>query len=250
MNLAFPTLLIFLLLLPGLFFINSYYKVESQDVNFAPISQRTGLAVLFSLILHFVLLWVLIYVISKPINPTIYIRLLSESNIPDLKLTQLVFLSIYIISSCFIAFFSGIVLRKLIINYKLDKKWKWLRFNNKWYYFFKAYDFRDEEPEFVEIFAMVNSANQCYVYRGILEEFYLDNKGNLDLLILSSAKRTLTGQLNTESNGDMPSNQIINSSFFHPIEGDYFLLKYPEIINLNIFFLSLSNLKNIYNESR
>lgn len=208
MNLAFPALLIFLFILPGLFFINSYYKIESQDINFAPISQRTGLAVLFALILHFLLLLLLIYAFSNPIEPMKYIKLLSEASIPELTSSQLGLLTSYIITSCFIAFFTGILIRKWIINYKLDKKWKWLRFNNKWYYFFKAYDFRENEPEFVEIYAMVNTAGQCYVYRGILEEFYLDGAGNIETLIISSATRTLTGQLNMEFIGDKTADKM------------------------------------------
>lgn len=245
MNLAFPALLIFLLLLPGLFFVASYYKIDSQDMSFAPISQRTGLAVLFALILHLIFLWVLIYLFSKPINPTTYLKLLSEASTPNLNKSQLAYLSLYLISSCFIAFFTGVILRKQIIKYKLDKKWKWLRINNKWYYFFKAYDLKDVEPEFVEIFAMVRADNQCYLYRGILVEFYLDSNGNIDTLIISSAARTLSGCLNKESN-----NEIIDYSCFHAIDGDCFMLKYSEIMNLNIFFLGLTNLKNINCESR
>ncbi len=86
-----------------------------------------------------------------------------------------------------------------------------------------------------------------YIYKGLLEDYSLNSKGEIETLILSSAARTLTGQLSTEhSNSPKLTNEIISLDSFHSIDGDYFILKYAEIVNLNIFFITVADLKNFH----
>lgn len=245
MDVAFPLIFIFIFLMPGLFFINSYYKIESLDVNFVPISQKTALAIVIAIILHFIAIFILINCFDLYINPDKYINLLSSERSQTFELAELAYFSIYIIILSITAFFLGVGIRKSITYFKLDKNWKWLRISNRWYYFFKAFDFEKEEPELVELFAMIDAAGQCYLYRGFLEEFYLDNKGNLDTLILSSVSRTLTNRLENIETQD----EIISLDDFYQIEGDYFMLKYSEVINFEVFFITLSKLKANYRNS-
>lgn len=238
MDIALPIVFLFILFIPGLFFINSYYKIESIDVNFVPVSQKTAFAVVIAILLHFIAIFALIK-IGCSIDVNKYINLLSNKNQP-FELIELSYFTLYLLFLSILAFFMGVGVRKLITAYKLDKYLTWLRINNKWYYFFKAFDFQKEEPVLVEIFAMVKATDQCYLYRGFLEEFYLGNNGELETLILSSVSRTLTNQLKEiEKN-----NKITSLDDFYPIDGHYFMLKFSELINFEVFFITLSDLKN------
>ncbi|WP_131781181.1 hypothetical protein [Legionella gresilensis] len=166
MNLAFPALLIFLLIMPGLFFINSYYKFDYQDINFVPLGQKTALALLVALVLHALSILLLEKIILLHIDSTKFIKLIAnqDSNTININSNELIYTIIYIIILCTVGFFLGVLTRKIITYYKLDKKIKWLRLNNKWVYFFKAYDFFEEEPDLIEIFAMIETGEGCYIY--------------------------------------------------------------------------------------
>jgi hypothetical protein len=167
------------------------------------------------------------------IDPKKYLNLIlfttheNEKNTFLITNREIFWTIIYLIFISLISYWAGYLARATITKYKLDKLLPWLRFDNYWYYFFKAYDFLDSEPDMVEIVASIEMSGKTYLYKGILKDFILDNQGKLDRLIITGASRR-----NIKHD---------KSDIFYKIEGHYFILKYSEIINLNIFFISLDN---------
>lgn len=74
---------------------------------------------------------------------------------------------------------------------------------------------------------------QAYLYQGYLERFFLDEEGNIERLVLTSAERRKIqdDKIGAEAQGA--------STRFYPIDGHYFVLKYSEIKNLNVQFIKV-----------
>lgn len=236
MNIALQTFLIILIFFPGYFFTKAYFRVEETELKFLTFSNKTVVAIIASLLFHTIVLSFLIIILGCNIAPRKYLQLIlftaHDTSIDafPIRNREIFGTFLYIIFLSFLAYFVGNFFRYLIIKFNLDKRFSWLRFDNYWYYFFKAFDFNQIEPDLLEIVATVNLGEETYLYKGILEDYTLDRYGDLDKLIISSACRR-----------DIKNDE---DDIFYPIEGDYFLLKYTEILNMNVFFinLTLSNL--------
>lgn len=69
----------------------------------------------------------------------------------------------------------------------------------------------------------------------MLEDFFFDEGGALDRLVLSNVSRR---QL-TSDKIVSPEMEEVNELRFYAVEGDYFVLRYSEAITLNIQYLKL-----------
>ncbi|MGQ3888473.1 hypothetical protein ACQUW5_05505 [Legionella sp. CNM-1927-20] len=236
MNIALPTLLILLLLLPGLFFVSGYYKFEPSAINLIPFTHKTTLSLFAALVLHLCFL-ALPASMGLTVNAEKLMEFLSNPQEDiSISIAETKAVIKYLLLTSMVGFLLGILLRWLITTiFKLDKKFLGLRFNNEWFYFFKGYGYKDETIELVEIYALVETAGQSFLYYGILKDYFFDSDGNISTLIIRSAKRTLSGQFSSE----ITDNKLIPKECFHKIPQSHcFILKYSEIVNLNIYFIT------------
>lgn len=239
MNIAFPALIIFLLLLPGFIFHSFFYTEGNTLLDYQPFSRKTILCFIFNFSLHF--LWIFfIWLFGYTINFEVLISLLATQQnsyfhialeIISLHILSIssYFFSLYIFSGLF-AYWAG----KLIRKYKLDKTIKFLRIESSWYYFFEGYDCKNK-PNAVSVSATIEQGNECYLYEGILVDFFLDNKGEPERLVLASARRRLLEDDKLESDKKNTEN---NKNRFYSIDSDYFVLKYAELKTLNLVYLN------------
>jgi hypothetical protein len=82
------------------------------------------------------------------------------------------------------------------------------------------------------ISAVMEFAGQGYLYQGYLDSFYFDSKGNIDRLVLTNTARR-------KIENDKTDSAVSVEDRFYLVDGDYFVLKYAEIKNLNIQFIKL-----------
>jgi hypothetical protein len=68
MNIAFPALLIFLLILPGLVFNSSFYKIENTPLTYIPFTSKTIISSVVTIILHTLGLWILINIFHHSLD--------------------------------------------------------------------------------------------------------------------------------------------------------------------------------------
>ncbi len=118
------------------------------------------------------------------------------------------------------------LLRKIVIGYRLDLRFRTLRFSNEWYYFLTGREW-DHQPGdialvMVDAFAVVG--NETFIYSGRLDSYKLAHDGNLDYIRLTNTRRW------TSPHALAPVS----------ISGEALVLRYDSIANLNISFVRLS----------
>jgi hypothetical protein len=244
MNLAFPALVAFLILLPGFVFRSRLKLAERTSLDYSPFGQIVTEGLLFAVAVHTLWLALAYLLFSRTVDPTVLLRLLGSDQAGQSAATAAVgrdfrWVSSYFITLLFASFALARIARKLVTRYRLDREGG--RFNSifrfhlaPWYYLLTGADFEtDEVPDFIVVSAIVNVSGKAYLYTGILEEFFFDPEGKLDRLILQEVmRRPITADKAMTDPGDL-------SPRFYPIDGDYFVLRYSEAITLNVEYVKL-----------
>jgi hypothetical protein len=240
MNIAFSTLLIFLFILPGLFFTLAFYNTDNKPLNYISLTHKAAVSFFITFLSHLFGLFILVQCLKYQINYTAFFTLISgaqnslyTSAIESIDYNELIHVIVYLLLVYIIAFAIGKLIRWGIRKLKLDKRFDILRLDSPWYYLFTGYDWEEGQPDGVMISACMDFGGQAYLYQGYLERFFLDEEGNIERLVLTSAERRKIedDKIGTEAQG--------TSTRFYPIDGHYFVLKYSEIKNLNVQFIKV-----------
>lgn len=236
MNIAFSTLLIFLFVLPGLFFTLAFYNTDNKPLNYISLTHKAAVSFFITLLCHLFWLTILVQVFNFQIDYTIFFVLISGTQnslytlaIKSIDFSELIRVIVYLLVVYIFAFLIGKFIRWGIRKLKLDKRFDLLRLDSPWYYLFTGYDWEEGCPDGVMISACMELGGQAYLYQGYLERFDLDEEGNIERLVLTSPERR-----KIENDKSAPA-----SSRFYPIDGHYFVLKYSEIKNLNVQFIKV-----------
>jgi len=242
MNIALPALLIFLFILPGFIFNLTFYRTENAPLNFIPLTHKAIVSSIVTLLLHSC--WLLIiYLLSYQINFELILVLISglqnesfSSSINSITPNNLFYFCIYLFSMYVSAYCIGSSFRWCIKHFKLDKRSSIFRIDSPWYYLFKGYDWKEGTPDGVQIVATVEIAKKGYLYLGWLDKFYLNNSGDIDRLVLTSAMRRLI-----KNDKKSPEDNSLLERFY-PIDGDYFVIPYKEIKSLNVQYVKIEEI--------
>ena len=132
----------------------------------------------------------------------------------------------YFIVANFGAAALGIGLHWLVLRFGLDKRFSLFRFPNEWSYLF---DDADPPIDLVYISAVVNEGGRAVIYWGILADYFFNKEGGLDRIYLQVAEWS-----EMQINATEQTQAGRSSGPGHPIEGDYFVLRYADILNLNV----------------
>ena len=244
MNFAFSSILIFFLLLPGLIFFRFYYSgVFSKQFFKATAFEIFYMSLAPGIVVHFLgFLWVENFSPFLRVDLVVLGQVFSDPTDEDLITNsfesihgniQEIFLynSMLCIMSAILGFTSKFIVRVT----DLDQKYKLFRFQNHWHYWLNSeiYHFenigqlRAKDPDeyyletvYVDILLEVN--NKETLYRGVIADYLLSSSNGLDLIYLKEASKR-----DVELRGEP----------FIPIPGDYFIIKYDEIKNLNITYV-------------
>lgn len=257
MNLAFQAVLLLLLLLPGIIFRRSYNKLSEQSVvleSFPSFTSESIKIVTAALLLH--ALWAsgadwlgrhygdyriafydVLYLVSGGSDKADFTGALhSISAYPYHAL-------VYFITLFIVAWLSGLLLHRLVRRAGLDIRYGWLRFNNEWHYLLNGEikDFPEHWhiPNAVPIDGAIISAvmegkDHDYLYVGVLVDYFFDHQGDLDRLVLESVCRR---QLSGDRAPGAAAKPYWEDARYYQIDGDYFVLRYADIKNLNVKYL-------------
>ena len=130
------------------------------------------------------------------------------------------------------AFIIGLILRNLILKYSADAKIKFFRYKNVWHYLLtgkfihfkrsqiELHKDKIEDVDITYINSIVSIGNDVINYSGTLVDYELSEDGNLNLLYIKDAFR-----------------KPIDEEHFKEINGHILLLKYENIINMNLIFI-------------
>lgn len=243
MNFAFNSIVIILLILPGIIFTLSLYNSD-EPFDYTPLTHKTIISLFATVVFPFIWTPLFIKITSYEINFSKLLEIVAGQNINQLlqsiTLSDLSYFCIYIITIYIFAFVVGVILNKLIKGFKLDAKFKMLKLESPWYYLLKGYDWEIGEPDLIIITATVELAGKGYLYNGYLENYYLDKNGELDRLILTNTRRrNIKNDHRSEKHGEKTAKSLDDR--FYPIDGHNFVLKYSDIKSLNIQFLKIDS---------
>ena len=242
MNFALPAILLFLIVLPGFLFRSRLKLVEQTSLDYSPFGRVVGSGVLWAITLHIVWL-VAVYALGWTVRPDALVGLLSSS--PQLQDIAVAAVSAhalrvlaYFLSLYAFALFVPSGVRAAISHWRLDRAGALLapvlRFHEApWYYLLTGADL-DEPPDAISLAAVVDIGGKPYLYVGILVNFFFDTDGQLDRLVLESVARRPLSR-------DRSDDPLVadTSHRFYGVEGTYFVLRYAEIVTLNVKYVRL-----------
>ncbi len=243
MNFALPAVLLFLIVLPGFLFRDRLKRVEQTSLDYSPFGRVVAGGVLWAIALHLVWLGIagafgwtmrvdaLMGLLSSSAR-------LQEDAVAAATGSPRAVLA-YFVSLYAFALLVPPVIRWAISTWRLDRAGNPLsplfRFSEApWYYLLTGADF-DEPPVGVSVAAVVDIGGQSYLYVGTLVNFFFDASGQLDRLVLESVARRPLARDKPE--GD----ELVGDAArrFYDVEGTYFVLRYAEIVTLNVNYFRL-----------
>jgi len=237
MNIAFTSILLFLLIAPGLIFIYSYnatkLSIKNPDKN---IVTELSWSIIPAFCIQILLLFFVEYFTSFKVNFEVLGNLILGINHPEvinksfLNIEKNIYLILFYNLFAFVfSIFLGIYTRKLVRKYKLDTKYISFRFTNKWHYIFsgECLDFPNIPDEFeqitnriADILCKVNG--KTVLYTGEIYDYYIDSFGQLESIHLRFPCRRFF------------DNDIGGDERYYEIPSKFIIIPYNEIINLNI----------------
>ncbi len=149
-----------------------------------------------------------------------------------------------------IALACALLWRAIVHCFKLDHPsfpfFRHVRGDAPWNYLFRGIDVSDSTPDAIVVAALVTLKDATLLYTGLLVDYELTDKGELDRIMISNAARR---RLTDDATGDSAERMsAANMQRFYPIEGDCLVLRSSEITTLNIKFLVLEPLNDASKE--
>ncbi|WP_175657450.1 hypothetical protein [Burkholderia ambifaria] len=249
MNVAFPAVFLFLVVLPGFIFRQFCQRREVRTFDHTPFSALVLQALLWAAAINLVVA-LGVRAIGYEIELGDVVRLLvgGPTALNNLG-AQLTWLNqhpiagpAYFALTCTLALVIALLCRGAVEYFGLDRRGssvvRWVRGDAPWYYLFSGLDHPD--PDAIDgaiVAAVVEFKEGSYLYTGVLLDWETNESGELDRLLLQNAQRR---KLDRDRPYDAESGQFRDDpSRFYPIAGDVFVLRYDEIKTMNVTYLAL-----------
>lgn len=242
MTIAIGTIVIFIFVLPGILmrraylsgtFSKNFIKVSLlNDVFWAIVPgflfQFTGMyfaQFFFNLQFDFYSVGVLV----SGVNDNAEIKRVFNEIRFDLPVILIFNISIWVF-----AVFLGYITRVTVRFLRMDRKYKFFRFNNEWHYIlsgeildFPSYGKKSEYVDYVFVDILANTSDGTHLYQGQLREYFLSGEGKLESICVGPVKRSKIGNGKNDE-VDLPS--------------DILVIPYSDIVNINVRYYKDANI--------
>lgn len=253
MNFLFTTVLVLLLVAPGLAFFRAYHSGKfSIRYSNLTLTDQVFRSIAPGLTVQVLLFWLINNFEIFPYKVKLDTLGLLLLGAKEDKSTRDVFNSIsshlglillYYISTVILGVLSGWGLRRFIRWQKLDRRFLWLRYDNRWYYLLsgelvetpeapeelKLKDAKHIDFVFVDILVKLEKSN--VLYSGILGGYDLGQDGGLDNVHLIGCQRKNLTQHNLED-----EEVQLTTNEYYPVAGDLLIIPYVQMLNINITY--------------
>ena len=252
MNIAVPALFVFLLVLPGIVLRYAYLKgsFASSPFRVGSFADEFSYGVFWALVLH--ILWG--YAVIR-LGFGIDYRSATMLLLGNYGKDQVGFSTAlnaltnrpervagYFVGLNAVAGAFGYLSHVAVRWFRLDRKFRPLRFANDWYYLMRGEvlqfrdrdDWTDDKIFQVWVSAVLEQGEKTFLYKGLVQAFYFDKEGQLDRVILSDAMRRELAQ--DRKPGEVRKVPYDDERYYN-IEGQSFVLKYSEIETLNFEYI-------------
>ncbi|HEY7482711.1 MAG TPA: hypothetical protein VH680_19520 [Gemmatimonadales bacterium] len=258
MNFAFPALLVFLLVLPGIILRYSYARGPwgwASPTSMRRVSEELAYGVAFALVLHAVWLALVRWLGFQPDVAAMVLMLLGNFGAESQYLGQVLDsvagyypgIAGYLVSLYSAAAVAGNLGHRAVRRLRLDHLTKTFRFDNYWYYMLtgEVLDFRENaedgrEVDGVYCSAVVDHASGSYLYRGIVSDFTFDRDGALDTIVLMDAHRRRLTDDRAEDEPRPPVGPAAPDERYYEIRGDFLVLRASEFRTLNLDYFAVT----------
>jgi hypothetical protein len=239
MNIAFTTVLLFIILAPGFLARIAYNssKLSVADSNRNLVNELTW-SIIPALTLHIIFVAIIQNATRYSVD---FVQLgnlvLGTSQKADASFAQLndykyaiFFYNLLLFKTSFVA---GYLLRKMVRFFKLDRKFRYFRFSNKWHYIFsgECLDFPDVPDEYEEITNKIINVlckvnGRTVLYTGEYFNYYVDGKGDLEAVHLKYPIRRYL------------ENDKAEDEDYYVISSRYLMIPNSDIININFKYIN------------
>ncbi len=237
MNFAFAAVVLFLLFAPGVIFRRAYLSYPlSRRYAASSASDEVAYAAVPAVVLQFLMVEAIQHCSPYRVDFASLGVLLVGAHGEDAQAEvfrrlsdQLVPIAGFNFGLWCAAAVSGYCARLLVFVLELDTRWQVFRFNNDWYYLLtgRQWGFREgRDFDVIWVDALVKSSPAPVLYSGILDHYFLSRDGGMDSVCLSHARRWVEPH---------PRRPV-------PIPGQSVVLKYSELLNLNVSFYRFDEL--------
>jgi hypothetical protein len=257
MNFALPALVVFIVLLPGFVFRSLLRRAERTSLDYSPFGQVVSEAVVWACVLHTLWLTVAECLFGRELQVDVLMRLLAADGVGQSRAADSVTGQWRWVAEYFLSLLGFSLVAPRVVRWVV-KALRWDRLHHPlsgvfrlrdapWYYVLTGADFaREDKPDLIAISAVVDVAGEPMIYYGLLDEFFVDQDGVLDRLVMQQVMRrplTLDKPSSTviadNANASPAPNGPSSLERFYPIDGDCFVLRYSEAITLNIEYIKL-----------
>lgn len=229
MNIAFPAFFLLALILPGFIFTSAYERKENTSLDKKPFEASSASSLFWALCIQVPFAFS-IHTFYKSIDFDICIKLLTgvklaQSDIdslqPDVGHIGMYFLVLY-----FSSWLCGKLAQAIVFKFNPYKS-SLLSFDTPWYYELKGKLSSESSAQIIKVSCLLDTKESSYLYYGILDDFYLDSDGQLDRIVLFDVYRR---NIKDDDDGS-------GCERYYQIKGERLILKYNQIINLNLEYL-------------
>lgn len=251
MNIAFPALVVLLLLLPGVLLSYSYRRgsFRRSPVTLGPIRDEIGRGIVLALFIHPLALLIAPWVPGWEPDTVVLTSLFVGDTDPNTASAEVVNGLWYLFSVNVGALVVGSAAHWGVRAYRLDLRYDFLRFSNEWHYLFSGEarifkvdqaertvasitDYLDQEFEFVFVSVVLTVGGQPVLYWGVLSDYFFDASGRLDKIVLKDAQRRVL-QPDTDDASAKAATPIQDERFY-PIRGSFLVIRYENVQTLNV----------------
>lgn len=243
MNIAFTSILIFIILSPGFIFKIAYNSsiLSVKDPNRNIINELTW-AIIPSIVFHTFSIFIVelsseYYIDFKQLGNLI-LGVTDKNVVNDsfIQIGQFVYsIFWYNIILLITSYGLGHLSRYIVRHFKLDRQFSFFRFSNKWHYILEGecLDFPNVPDEYedisymaVDVLCKVNGVSVIYI--GEVFNYYVDSKGDLEAVHLRYPIRRLF------------SDDSTSEGKYYEIPSKFLVIPSADIININIKYFNYS----------
>lgn len=151
----------------------------------------------------------------------------------------------YFVFSSLLAAVIGVLTHYSVRHFRLDHRYRILRFSDQWYYLlsgeifeFPEYGFKKKKIDGVAIAAVLEGTAGTFLYVGVLVDYWFNRAGEPDAFWLTSVIRRNIAEDRRVDNSKSTVDWWDDPRYYK-IDGDFFVLKFSEVKNLSIKFISV-----------
>lgn len=264
MNFLFATVLVLLLVAPGLAFFRTYYSGRfsikySQLTITDQVFRSLVPGITFQLFLFWVIQSCTDYTVRLDMIGVLMTGAKEDKTVLEafgLLRSSLGSIIIYYLIINVLAAILGWGCRVLVRRRKWDRRVQWLRYDNHWYYLLSGEavetpEYRSvfpqidaKEIDFVFVDALVELEAGSTIYSGVLVDYQLGSDGGLTSLCLWATQRKFLQTAldhpiptaESEKDGELTAPAPSKPNEYYPVRGQLMVIPFEKIINLNISY--------------